>query len=148
MNGDFVIDASVVIKLFVQEEGTDISESIFAGLSQEPPARLYVPDLFYIECANILWKYVRRFDHPADKARDDLGDLLQLNLRAVPTGSLLTAAFDLALEHGLTAYDACYVALADVLDLPLITADERLVNNMKGKTHDIHFLGDFELPDS
>jgi hypothetical protein len=30
-------------------------------LAQDPPASFFVPDLFYIECTNILWKYVRHF---------------------------------------------------------------------------------------
>lgn len=141
-----VVDAGVGIKLFLREQWTDAAEQLFAGLEQEPTRRLYVPDLFYIECANILWKYVRRFGYAADEARHDLVDLRQLNLSAVATDDLLTHAFDLAVEHGLTVYDACYVALADLLELPLLTADERLVNKLRGKEYDIRWIGDLELP--
>lgn len=144
MIGHCVVDASVGIKLFVREPGTDTAESIFAGLSHEPPVRLYVPALFYIECVNILWKYVRRFNYAADEARHDVNDLMQLNLSAIPTESLLPAAFDLAVAHDLTAYDACYVALASLLDLPLLTADEKLVNKMRSKAYDIRLLGDMQ----
>ena len=144
MIGHCVVDASVGIKLFVREPGTDAAESIFAGLSREPSVRLYVPDLFYVECANILWKYVRRFNYAVDEARRDLDDLMQLNLSAVPAESLLPAAFDLAVTHDLTAYDACYVALASLLELPLLTADEKLVNKMRSKPYDIRLLGNLE----
>ncbi len=144
----YIVDASVGIKLFVREEWTDVVEQLFAGLGQEPPVRLYVPDLFYTECANILWKYVRRFNYSAEEARSDLLDLRQLNLSVVATEDILTNAFDLAVEHNLTVYDACYVALASMLELPLLTADERLVNKMKGKTPDIRWIGDVEFPAS
>jgi hypothetical protein len=39
--------------------------TIFAHLTDDPPARFYLPDLFYTECANILWKVVQRFGYPA-----------------------------------------------------------------------------------
>lgn len=146
MIGPCVVEASVGIKLFIREEGTNLAELVFAGLGEEPPVRLYVPDLFFVECANILWKYVRRFNYAADEARRDLNDLMQLNLAAVDTENLLAAAFDLAVENDLTVYDACYVALANLLELPLLTADKRLVNKMDGRRHDIRFLGDLEHP--
>lgn len=146
MIGPCVVDASVGIKLFIREEGTDLAELVFAGLAEEPPVRLYVPDLFYVECANILWKYVRRFNYAADETRSDLSDLMQLNLAAVDTENLLVPAFDLAVEYDLTVYDASYVALANLLELPLLTADKRLVNKMNGSGHDVRFLGDLEHP--
>lgn len=146
MIGPCVVDASIGIKLFIREEGTDLAELVFAGLAEEPPVRLYVPDLYYVECANILWKYVRRFNYAADEARSDLSDLMQLNLAAVDTENLLAAAFDLAVEFDLTVYDASYVALASLLELPLLTAEKQLVNKMNGKGHDVRFLGDLEHP--
>lgn len=146
MIGSCIIDASVGIKLFLREEGTDIAESIFVGLDHDPPVRLYVPDLFYIECANILWKYVRRFNYASDEALSDLSDLLRLNLDAVATSDLLVDALTLAAGHGLSVYDACYVVLANLLDIPLVTADARLVNKMADKPYNIRLLSDLEPP--
>ena len=147
MIGDCIVDASVGIKLFLREQWTDVVEGLFAGLGQQPPVRLYVPTLFYTECANILWKYVRRFNYAAEEARQDLLDLRQLDLSMVATDDLLTTAFDLAVAHDLTVYDACYVALASLLELPLLTADERLVHKMKGQQHDIRWIGDVTFPE-
>lgn len=146
MIGPCVIDASVGIKLFVREQGTDIAEIVFSGLTEEPPIQLYVPDLFYVECANILWKYVRRFNYASDVAQSDLSDLMQLNLDTVATENLLIVALGMAVEYSLSVYDACYVALASLLELPLLTADERLINKMLGKPYDIRLLGDLEPP--
>ena len=51
-------------------------------------------------------------------------DLLDLELDVYPTGPLLRRAWQL--RDNVTAYDACYVALAEALDCPLLTADARL----------------------
>jgi len=121
-----VVDASVGIKLFVDEPLSEQAHLLFAGLTREPPASLYVPDLFFIECTNILWKYSRRFGRPLEDSQADLSDLGRLALRVVPTADLMEAALILATETGLTAYYACYAALARRLNLALITADQPL----------------------
>jgi predicted nucleic acid-binding protein len=53
-----------------------------------------------------------------------LGDFRRLRIRRYPATRLLERIWEL--RHGLTAYDATYVALAEALDLPLLTTDERL----------------------
>ena len=142
MTGDCVVDASVGIKLFLAEEGSDAADALFAQLAQSPPARFYVPDLFYSECANILWKYVRRFGYPAGNARQDVADLLALRLQTVSTADVLAPALALAVQYDITAYDACYAALAQQLDLPLITADSPLRRKLAGSGIAIHILGE------
>ena len=127
-----VIDASVGIKLFLIEELSERADGLFARLSEDPPARFYVPDLFYVECANILWKYVRHFGYPAESARQDVADLAALALVIVSTADLLEPALELALTYNVTAYDACYAALARQLALPLVTADAPLARKLAG----------------
>ena len=70
--GDCVVDASVGIKLFLREPLSDAAHAFFAHLAEDPPARLFVPDLFFVECANILWKYVRRFGYPVPRTETGL----------------------------------------------------------------------------
>jgi predicted nucleic acid-binding protein len=132
MSDDCIVDASVGIKLFVEEEFSVEADRLFGRLTANPPAHFYVPDLFYIECANILWKYTRRFNYPAGNARQDVRDLRALALRTVSTADLLEPVLELALAYDLTMYDASYAALARQLDLPLITADETLRRKLSG----------------
>ncbi len=133
--GDCVVDASVGIKLFVVEEGSEAADRLFEELIPDEtlgtaPSRFFVPDLFFVECGNILWKYVRHYGYSADSARQDVADLQTLRLQTISTADLLTPAFELALQYGLTAYDACYSALAQGLSLPLITADVPLARKL------------------
>lgn len=139
---DCVVDASLGIKLFLVESLSDEAHALFAHLSDDPPARLYVPELFFIECANILWKYVRRFGYPAVEAVQDIGDLVRLPLQRVPMVALAEAALALAVQYGSTAYDSAYVALSRQLELPLVTADEALARRFEGTGLDVRLLGD------
>lgn len=128
--GDCVVDASVGVKLFLVEDGSREAHRLFSELAADPPSRFYVPDLFFVECGNILWKYVRHFGYDAGSARQDTADLQALRLRTVSTADLLPFALDLALQFDITAYDACYAALAQQLALPLITVDTSLINKL------------------
>ena len=144
-NVDCIVDASVGIKLFLVEPLSERADALFDYLSATPPAHFYAPDLFFIECTNILWKYVRRFGYPPDSAKQDVADLTRLPLQVVPTADLAEAALALAVSHQITAYDAAYVALAQRLSLPLVTADEALVRRLTGTDLDVRWLGEWPL---
>ena len=137
----YVVDASVGIKLFVDEQFSEQAHALFSHLAADPPAELYVPDLFYIECTNILLKYTRRFGRSLDDSQADLADLNRLALKSTPTADLIEEALLLASEKNLTAYDACYAVLAGQLDIPLITADESLALAIESAI----FIGDFVI---
>ena len=83
-----------------------------------------------IKCANVFWKWVQRSAYPAKVAREHLRDLGGLGLTAIPVQILADDALDIALKHRVTAYDACYIAAAAQLRLPLITADEKLARQV------------------
>jgi predicted nucleic acid-binding protein len=140
---DCVVDASVGIKLFLAEPLSDQADALFDHLADALPARFYVPDLFFIECASILWKYVRRFGYPPEVARQDVADLVRLPVQAVSTAALAELALSLAVAHEITAYDATYAALGERLSLPLVTADEALLRRLTGSGLDVRFVGDW-----
>jgi predicted nucleic acid-binding protein len=137
-----VVDASIGIKLFLVERLSEQADALFDHLTDALPASLYVPDLFYIECANILWKYVRGFGYPPEAARQDVADLARLPVRPVSTAALVEPALSLAIRWGITAYGAAYVALAERLSLPLVTADGALARKLAGTGADVRFIGD------
>jgi predicted nucleic acid-binding protein len=136
-----VLDASVGIKLFIEEEFSDKVERLFSKLAEDPQAEIHVPDLFYIECANILLKYTRRHNRPLEDSLKDIADLNDLALKSTSTSELIEEALELAHEKNLTAYDACYAVLARRLALPLVTADAPLARAVDWAI----WIGDFEV---
>lgn len=136
-----VLDASVGIKLFVEEEFSDKVQRLFVRLAEDPQTEIHVPDLFYIECANILLKYTRRFDRPLKDSLADVQDLSSLALKVTSTAELIEDALQLAKRKNLTAYDACYAVLAQKLELPLITADAPMANAIDWAI----WIGDFDI---
>ena len=121
-----VVDASVAAQLFVPEPLSAQARLLFSLLANAGSV-YHVPDLFYAECANIFWKKVQRGVCSATQAEQALADLVELPLQPTPTMDLSRDALSLALTHGSTAYDACYVAFANRLSVPLITADENVL---------------------
>ena len=137
----YVVDASVGIKLFVDEEFSEQAHALFTYLAADPPAELFVPDLFYIECTNILLKYTRRFGRSLEDSQTDLIDLWRLALKPTSTVDLMENALLLASGLSLSAYDACYAVLAKQLDIPLLTADQPLARKLEFAV----FLGDLDI---
>ena len=86
---------------------------------------------------------MRRFGYPVTAAQQDLVDLTGLPMQIVSTAALAEGALDLAVRHGCSAYDAAYVALAQQLRLPLVTADEALVRRFERTGLEVRFLGDW-----
>ncbi len=142
MSDSYVIDASVGIKLFVEEPDSAAADALFSLLAESPKARFYVPDLFFPECASILWKYVRLHGYPREDAQVALFTLQALALREVATPGLVERIFQTAIQEQITIYDASYVTLSAELGLPFITADEKLARKLHNGRHDVRLLSD------
>jgi predicted nucleic acid-binding protein len=141
-----VVDASVLIKLFVAEAGSAEADALFAHLGADPAARFHAPSLIYAECANILWKYERRFGYERTAAERSLSRLIALAIDVVEMKEITVAAHRLAATRDVSVYDACYAATAARLDVPLVTADERLAQKLAGARPATLVLGQFAIP--
>jgi predicted nucleic acid-binding protein len=128
---NLVIDASVLVKAFVPENGSEEAGSLLAR-AEAAEVDLIAPELIYPETANILWKKVRRNELTTEEAREIAEAVLTVPIREESASSLLLLALDIALTCGITAYDAQYVALAETFDCQLVTADHKLVASLEG----------------
>ncbi len=91
----------------------------------------HVPDLFFTECANICWKKDQRNACTEAEALAGLSDIAALPLASTSCHALANDAIRVALTEKITAYDACYVTLAQRMSVPLITADQKLVQKLR-----------------
>jgi predicted nucleic acid-binding protein len=116
----FVIDASVAIKWVVDEPGTTPALRL---LRQS----LVAPDLLVAECANILWKKVRRKELSEEEASLAARLLARADIELVSMRPLLERATRIAVAIDHPAYDCIYLALAEVRGCDFVTADRALV---------------------
>ena len=115
----WVIDASVAIKWVIDEPGTEQALLLRRH-------RLVAPDLLVPECANILWKKVRRQELSEAEAMLAARLLQRAEVQLEPMRGLLEPATKLAIALNHPAYDCIYLALAQGLSCGMVTADEQL----------------------
>lgn len=120
-----VLDASIAIKWIIEEEGTA------QALALRGTAKLIAPDLLIAECANILWKKVRRGELLPDEAGLGARLLQASEIELVPMRMLLENATRLAVELDHPAYDCLYLELAIRRGCRMVTADERLIGKLR-----------------
>jgi predicted nucleic acid-binding protein len=118
-----VFDASLVLRAVATRSDEAVE---WIRRSESGRLQAIVPDLLFAECAHTLLRYVRTsaLDRRAAVERLQVVTALRFDVR--PLAPLVTAALPIAAERGLSAYDACYVALSDAEQTLLITADRRL----------------------
>jgi len=124
----YVLDASVVVKWFVEEEGKEIALSIRDKFWKRE-IHIIVPDLLLYEISNAL-RYNPKFNE--NDVKDAIDSIINMGIRIlIPSGEILKKAIDMSFLYGITLYDAYYVALADELKIPFITADKKLFDKIK-----------------
>lgn len=114
-----VVDASVFVAALV-DSGPDGKWA--AGVIEGQT--LVAPHHMPIESANILRRAALAGDISSDTASLAHGDLLALRIDLFPYAPLADRCWQL--RDNVTPYDAAYVALAEQLDAPLATLDQRL----------------------
>ena len=113
-----VIDASVLLELLL---GGTAGARAVARIGSDS---LHAPHLLDLEVTQVLRRYARTRELTAARAAQALDDLLDLPVSRYAHEPLLPRVWEL--RDRFTAYDAAYVALAEVLDATLVTRDRAL----------------------
>lgn len=111
-----VIDASVLVRALA-DDGPD-GDTARGRLRGQPAA---APELVDLETASVIRRLLQGGHLDVRRAELALTDLVELPLRRVRHRRLLARCWEL--RHNLTVYDASYVAVAELLDAVLVTAD-------------------------
>lgn len=114
-----VVDASVLAPIVADGE-TD-GEQYRHRVRGE---RLCGPDLLRVEVVSVIQRQLAIGTLSLEQADQAVNDLVELPITVYPVSPLVPRAWEL--RENVTAYDACYVALAEALDCTLLTADLRL----------------------
>ena len=114
-----VVDASVLAPALADDGPS--GDKARARMSGQD---LAAPDLVDLEVLSVLRRQLAAGTLDARRASFAVADLSDLPLERAPHWSLINRCWEL--RHNLTPYDAAYVALAELLDADLLTADTRL----------------------
>jgi len=115
-----VVDASALVEVLLNTPAAPVIQArIFA-----PNDTLHAPHLLDVEVAHALRRYSMTGQIDSERGQRALSNLAAFPLQRYPHSRLLPRIWQL--RGNLTAYDATYVALAEMLDAPLLTRDRRL----------------------
>lgn len=118
-----VVDASAVLELLLRtDKGIKVQERVLGSAES-----LHAPHLIDIEVTQTLRRLVNLKEITALRGKQALDDHLALNIKRSGHKDLLERVW--TLRDSVTAYDAAYVVLAEVLDASLITCDSKLARS-------------------
>jgi predicted nucleic acid-binding protein len=127
-----VLDASAAICLLLYSPETR-ADRIRGRISLE---NIQAPYLIDVEVAQALRRLVRLGELDESRALEALQDFGALRLRRHPHLPLLDAVW--RMRDNRTAYDAAYVALAEALYAPVVTADARMARTPAGTPVEVY----------
>ncbi len=140
----FVLDVSVAVKWALPPAGERLTTEALELLDRFGKAEVdfIVPDLFWIELGNALWKAVRIGRCAPADAAEGMSAMRSRGLPTLTSYGLLDQALSIAITFDRTMYDSVYVALALQSQCELVTADERLANALAAR-FPVKWLGAF-----
>lgn len=122
----FIIDASVAIKWFFWEDGSEESLKLLDSLIS-----FYVPEFFLMEIDSVITKKVRRGELKAGEAINKRKQFRRLPYKLISYKEIEDFAFEISTKFPVTLYDACYLSTAIDYEATVYTADIRFFNGVK-----------------
>lgn len=140
-----VLDASVAMKWAIPSAKETLTAESLQLLKRytDGDINFIVPDVFWAEIGNVMWKGVRQRRWPQAIAERATSEIRGQDFFTVSSLELLADAMKIAFVHDRSVYDCLYVALAIQFKTEMITADERLANALAARLP-VKWLGAFE----
>ena len=127
----YVVDASVIVKWFLHHQEADRDRALaLRDLHISGRSIIYIPRLALLEVLNAIRFSPKADEEAGEVALEALQDL-HLEIRSADV-DVLRKANAIAWAYKVTIYDALYVALAEQVGYPLITADEKMLKKLTG----------------
>lgn len=127
----YVIDSSVVVKWFSESDENDLEASVNLRYQiLEKKCSIVVPDLLFYEIANAL-RYNPGFTENDIKTAITTLFEMDFDVKAIDP-SVMDLTVKIAFKNNVTVYDACFLAISALEEIPLITADYKFLKNIKG----------------
>lgn len=120
-----IVDASAALKWFFEEENTEEAVRLL-----DDRFTLHAPDFMMLEADSAVGKRVRRGQIGTRDGVDVRAAMRRMPIRLHGFESLTDPAFEIAVAFGCSVYDGLYVALAELLDSRVVTADMRLIDDL------------------
>ena len=140
-HGFVVVDASVALKWVLDDEVAIQSATRLRNDAYELGIRMLAPSLWIYEVTNALAVARARGRIDPSQSRRALGLLRDAGVVLVdpePDDCLETSA-----AHGISGYDAAYVALSEAVGADLWTGDRRLVERAGGTSSRVRWIDDY-----
>ena len=118
-----VLDASAVLEFLLR---TPIGLKVERRIASADET-LHAPHLIDLEVSQVLRRREASRTLSRSRAEQAIADFSDLDMERYPHDALLPRIR--ALRKNVTAYDAAYLALAEALDAPLLTTDEKLAHS-------------------
>ena len=127
----YVVDASVLVKWFLHQQEADRDRALaLRELHISGRSTIFIPQLALLEILNAVRFAPKAKEEDGEMALETLHDL-HLETKP-PEVDLLRKANAIAWAYKITIYDALYVALAEQVGYPFITADDMMLKKLKG----------------
>ncbi len=122
------VDASLVVAWLVPSQRSAQATEVWLAYSQGED-EVVGPPLLYVETLSVIRRLASRGILSEEEATGLVAEFLDLNIPTPTPPGLYLRAYEMAARYGLSrVYDACYLALAELLSCNLLTLDQRLYN--------------------
>ena len=130
-----VLDTNVVLKMFFQENDSDKADLLLSRF-EAGRLQIVVPSFLPLELTNVLWLRVRHKNSTRMECELVLARFLALaaKMDLADPAPLLTRALAKSIDYDHAAYDTAFIALAERLKIPFVTADTILYRKASARS--------------